>query len=119
MEGAGVHFTVTQEVEPAANSPPALNNSSIPLQREEKVQQDSLLEEKALSFHLEEAPTGFLVRLELSLCKEESINSLLEAPSALREEGLTIFQVGQTSTLRTGQTNTLQRQEDSSSLQVE
>ena len=118
MEGAGVHFTVTQEAEPAANSPPALNNHSIPLQQEEK-EQDSLPEEKALSSHLEEVPTGFLVRLELVLCKEESINSLLEAPSALWEEGLTIFQVGQTSTLRTGQTNTLQRQEDSSSLQVE
>ena len=115
MEGAGVHFTVTQEAEPAANSPQALNSYSIPLQLEE----DSLLEEKALSFHLEEIPTGFLVRLELSLCKEESINSLLEAPSALREEGLTIFQVVQTSILRMGQTNILQRQEDSSSLQVE
>ena len=114
MEGAGVHFTVTQEAEQAANSPQALNNSSIPLQ-----QQDSLLEGKVLSFHLEEVPTGFLVRLELSLCKEESINSLLEAPSALREEGLTIFQVVQTSTLQVGQTNTLQRQEDSSSLQAE
>ena len=113
MEGAGVRFTVTQEVEPADNSPPALTSYSIlPLQ-----QQDSLPEEKALSSHLEEVPTGSLVRLEVSLCKEESINSLLEAPSALREEGLNILVP--TSTLRMGQTNTLQRQEDSSSLQVE
>ena len=94
VEGAGVHFTVTQEAEPAANSPPDLNNNSFPL-----LQVDSLPEGKALSFHLEEVPTGFLVRLELILCKEGSINSLLEAPSALREEGLTIFQVVQTSIL--------------------
>ena len=119
MGGAGVHFTVTQEEEPADNSPLALNNCSIPRQQGEK-EQDSLLEEKALSFHLEEGCSrAFLVKLGLSLCQEESINSLLEAPSALREEGLTIFQVVQTSTLRTGQTNTLQRQEDSSSLQAE
>ena len=114
MEGAGVRFTVTQEVEPADNSPPALTSYSIPPPQQ---QQDSLPEEKALSSHLEEVPTGSLVRLEVSLCKEESINSLLEAPSALREEGLNILVP--TSTLRMGQTNTLQRQEDSSSLQVE
>ena len=120
MGGAGVHFTVTQEAEQADNSPLALNSYNIPLLQLEEKEQDSLLEEKALSFHLEEGCSrAFLVKLGLSLCQEESINSLLEAPSALREEGLTILQVVQTSTLRTGQTNTLQRQEDSSSLQAE
>ena len=124
MGGVGVLFTVTQEEELEDNSPRDLNNYSIPLLQllEEEKEQDSLLEvEKALSFHLEEEGCSrlFLVNLEVSLCQEESINSLLEAPSALREEGPTISQVVQTSILQTGQTNTLQRQEDSSILQAE